>query len=101
MSENWMLILIAGGSKKHKALLSIPQNENANVPIILNICFNICYYINRRYIKLSSSREVIKNLEKDGWFLIKIVGSHHHYKHSIKTGKVTVPHPKKGFTAWN
>lgn len=44
---------------------------------------------------MSSSREVIKKLESDGWYLIKIVGSHQHFKHPIKLGKVTVPHPKK------
>ena len=42
-----------------------------------------------------SSRDIIKSLKKDGWFLVKVVGSHHHYKHPTKEGKVTVPHPKK------
>ena len=41
------------------------------------------------------SREIIKKLEQDGWYLVKITGSHHHFKHSTKRGKVTVPHPKK------
>ena len=41
------------------------------------------------------SREIIKKLEQDGWYLVKITGSHHHFKHPIKRGKVTVPHPKK------
>ncbi|MGG4390469.1 type II toxin-antitoxin system HicA family toxin [Priestia megaterium] len=42
-----------------------------------------------------SSRDIIKSLQKDGWFLVKVVGSHHHYKHPTKKGKVTVPHPRK------
>lgn len=42
-----------------------------------------------------SSREVIKMLEKDGWYLIGSRGDHHYYKHNMKSGKVTVPHPKK------
>ena len=46
-----------------------------------------------------SSKEIIKILEKDGWVLRKIVGSHHHFKHPNKIGKVTVPHPKKDLTA--
>lgn len=46
-------------------------------------------------MKSWSSREVIKALEADGWVLIKTVGSHHHYKHSTKPGKVTVKHPCK------
>ena len=46
-------------------------------------------------IKSYSSREVIKLIEQDGWYLVKIVGSHHHFSHMTKKGKVTVPHPKK------
>ena len=46
-----------------------------------------------------SSKEIIKMLEKDGWILRKIVGSHHHFKHPNKIGKVTVSHPKKDLTA--
>ena len=44
---------------------------------------------------MSSSREVIKKLENDGWYLVKVIGSHHHFKHPERIGKVTVPHPKK------
>ncbi|MDQ2798385.1 MAG: type II toxin-antitoxin system HicA family toxin [Armatimonadota bacterium] len=39
-------------------------------------------------------RDVVKHIETDGWFYVKTVGSHRHYKHSIKQGKVTVAgHP--------
>ncbi|AEC17581.1 YcfA-like protein [Gallibacterium anatis UMN179] len=34
-------------------------------------------------------------LEKDGWYLVNVVGSHHQFKHPIKKGRTTVPHPKK------
>jgi predicted RNA binding protein YcfA (HicA-like mRNA interferase family) len=27
--------------------------------------------------------------------LVHVVGSHHHYKHPNRSGRVTVPHPKK------
>jgi len=40
------------------------------------------------------SREVITLLEADGWRLVGIRGSHHHFRHSVKPGRVTVPHPK-------
>ncbi|MCU1723364.1 MULTISPECIES: type II toxin-antitoxin system HicA family toxin [unclassified Pseudomonas] len=40
------------------------------------------------------SREVITLLEADGWLLIGVRGSHHHFKHPVKPGRVTVPHPK-------
>jgi predicted RNA binding protein YcfA (HicA-like mRNA interferase family) len=35
-------------------------------------------------------REVIKLIEADGWILIAIKGSHRQYKHSVKTGRVTI-----------
>jgi len=36
-------------------------------------------------------RQVEKIIKADGWVKVKIVGSHHHYKHSTKPGKVTIP----------
>lgn len=42
-----------------------------------------------------NSREIIKKLKDDGWELIRIRGSHHQFRHPIKKGLVTVPHPKK------
>ena len=36
-------------------------------------------------------KEIIDMLEADGWFLIRQKGSHKQYKHSFKTGTVTVP----------
>jgi len=41
------------------------------------------------------SRELIRRIEADGWILVQTTGSHHHFKHPVKKGKVTVPHPKK------
>lgn len=35
--------------------------------------------------------ELEKILFKDGWFLVKQVGSHRQYKHPTKPGKVTIP----------
>ncbi len=42
-----------------------------------------------------SSREIISRIEDDGWKLKRITGSHHHFSHPIKLGKVTVAHPVK------
>ena len=36
-------------------------------------------------------REIIKQLEQDGWFLVATKGSHRQYKHTVKKGRVTVP----------
>lgn len=46
-------------------------------------------------MKSYSSRELIKLIEEDGWYITEIVGSHHQFKHPIKKGKVTIPHPRK------
>jgi predicted RNA binding protein YcfA (HicA-like mRNA interferase family) len=46
-------------------------------------------------LKSYSSREVIKKLQDDGWYLVGSVGDHHHFKHPTKKGKVTVTHPVK------
>lgn len=42
-----------------------------------------------------NSREIIKRLEEDGWYLVGARGSHHQFKHKNKPGRVTVSHPKK------
>lgn len=42
-----------------------------------------------------NSAKIIKRLNEDGWFLIRVTGSHHHFKHPTKAGLVTVPHPRK------
>ncbi len=44
---------------------------------------------------MTSSREIIELLKKDGWELSRVRGSHHHFKHQTKPGLVTVSHPEK------
>jgi len=46
-------------------------------------------------------KEVIRLIEKDGWYHKETKGSHRQYKHSTKSGRVTIPgnmnhdlHPK-------
>lgn len=38
-----------------------------------------------------NARQMEKKIKADGWFFVKQVGSHRHYKHSEKPGKVTIP----------
>ena len=39
-------------------------------------------------------RDLIKMIEKDGWLYMYTTGSHRHFKHPEKPGKVTIPgHP--------
>ena len=41
------------------------------------------------------SKELIALIERDGWYLVRVKGSHYHFKHPVKVGLVTIPHPKK------
>ena len=41
------------------------------------------------------SLDLIKMIEADGWYEVRVKGSHHHFKHPTKEGLVTVSHPKK------
>jgi predicted RNA binding protein YcfA (HicA-like mRNA interferase family) len=45
--------------------------------------------------RVVSSRQAIKALEADGWSLVRVVGDHHQFRHPVKPGKVTIPHPVK------
>lgn len=42
-----------------------------------------------------NSKDLVKIITKDGWYLDRVRGSHHQYKHPTKKGLVTIPHPKK------
>jgi predicted RNA binding protein YcfA (HicA-like mRNA interferase family) len=36
-------------------------------------------------------QELMKLLTRHGWVEVKTKGSHHHFKHPMKAGKVTIP----------
>jgi predicted RNA binding protein YcfA (HicA-like mRNA interferase family) len=42
-----------------------------------------------------NSRDLIRELEANGWQRVRVRGSHHQFKHPQKPGTVTLPHPKK------
>ncbi|MEM7729318.1 MAG: type II toxin-antitoxin system HicA family toxin [Pseudomonadota bacterium] len=42
-----------------------------------------------------NSRNLIKALRAEGWHSVGSNGSHHHFKHPDKPGRVTVIHPRK------
>ncbi|ADG07575.1 type II toxin-antitoxin system HicA family toxin [Kyrpidia tusciae] len=46
-------------------------------------------------MKNSSSRDLIKIIQDDGWYYIGSNGSHHQFKPPTKPGKATIPHPRK------
>jgi predicted RNA binding protein YcfA (HicA-like mRNA interferase family) len=41
------------------------------------------------------SRKLINIIKDDGWRHVRTVGSHFQFKHPVKKGIVTIPHPKK------
>lgn len=65
-------------------------------PIKIYLAHTFCVYnYGCTMGKIYSSREIIQLLKKDGWYLVRITGSHHHFKHDENSGVVTIPHPKK------
>jgi predicted RNA binding protein YcfA (HicA-like mRNA interferase family) len=42
-----------------------------------------------------NSKDLIKQLEADGWVLRGSKGSHHVFTHPSKLGHLSIPHPKK------
>lgn len=47
------------------------------------------------------TNEIIKLIKNDGWFEVNQKGSHKHYKHAVKSGKVTIPfHGNKEVPKW-
>ncbi|PHI31149.1 type II toxin-antitoxin system HicA family toxin [Budvicia aquatica] len=41
------------------------------------------------------SRNAIAMIEAEGWYLVRVKGSHHQFKHPTKSGLVTIKHPQK------
>ncbi|KAF0864605.1 addiction module toxin, HicA family [Pseudomonas sp. LD120] len=46
-----------------------------------------------------NSRQLIAQIEADGWYLVRVKGSHHHFKQPTKPGLVTIPPAKKDLLA--
>jgi predicted RNA binding protein YcfA (HicA-like mRNA interferase family) len=44
---------------------------------------------------LTSSRDIIRRLEREGWTLVRVTGSHHVFKSPKSGDTVVIPHPKK------
>ena len=46
-----------------------------------------------------SSERLIELLEADGWYVVAQEGTHMHFRHPMKPGRVTVQHPLKDVPA--
>jgi len=44
---------------------------------------------------LTSSRDIRRRLERDGWLLERVAGSHHIFKHPNSRETIVLPHPRK------
>jgi predicted RNA binding protein YcfA (HicA-like mRNA interferase family) len=44
---------------------------------------------------LTNSRDIIRRLEREGWTLVRVTGSHHVFKKADSGDTLVVPHPKK------
>jgi predicted RNA binding protein YcfA (HicA-like mRNA interferase family) len=44
---------------------------------------------------LTNSREIKRRLEREGWVVERVHGSHHVFKHSTLRETIVLPHPKK------
>jgi predicted RNA binding protein YcfA (HicA-like mRNA interferase family) len=51
------------------------------------IAFHLCY--------THGWQTVIRLLEAAGWRVVRVTGSHHHFRHTRRSGTVTVAHPVK------
>ena len=43
-------------------------------------------------MKIWKANELIELIEKNGWFFVRQKGSHMHFRHSEKSGTVTIPY---------
>jgi predicted RNA binding protein YcfA (HicA-like mRNA interferase family) len=59
-------------------------------PICLHL--NVIRYVYKYTMK---SADIIAALKSDGWTQVAQKGSHVQFRHPVKKGRVTVPHPKK------
>jgi predicted RNA binding protein YcfA (HicA-like mRNA interferase family) len=51
------------------------------------VYYVVCYVLRL----IVTFREIEKMIKDNGWFEVNTEGSHHHYKHLAKPGKVTIP----------
>lgn len=55
----------------------------------------MCILIHTNLLVERNSRKLIKLLEQDGWVRVAVKGDHWQFKHPVKRGRVTVPHPRR------
>lgn len=69
-----------------------PAQHLARGKIVPPMC---TIHIESVYNTHMDSKELIKQLERSGWTLRGVKGSHHVFTHPDRPGHISVPHPKK------
>jgi predicted RNA binding protein YcfA (HicA-like mRNA interferase family) len=91
---------------RRRAIVGPASVENVEMTsihglVLISCCESYLLVINKQAsiepsgrLMLTNSRDIIRRLEREGWRLVRITGSHHHF---AKDGcnLVTVPHPKR------
>jgi predicted RNA binding protein YcfA (HicA-like mRNA interferase family) len=49
----------------------------------------------RSHPMLTNSRDIKRRLEREGWILDRVTGSHHVFRHPHSHETIVLPHPKK------
>lgn len=65
--------------------------QRAGIFLVLDNTYNAHYCYKQKGGAVLRYREIVKQLKADGWYEVGAVGSHHHFKHPTKPGKITVP----------
>lgn len=66
-----------------------------NEDICVNGGYSVAIFCCVVIITTMNSKQIIKQLEADGWTLRSVRGSHHIFTHPGKPGHISVPHPKQ------
>lgn len=78
------------------------ENNTLNVYIVVELQLSLkCQLKMKSSVRVWKVKEIIKLIEKDGWFLVRTRGDHRQFKHPTKKGKVTVPGKKSDDLAPN
>lgn len=72
--------------------LSFIYDKFLEAPISGGYCIDFVLQV--VIITTMNSKQIIKQLEADGWILRSVKGSHHVFIHPTKPGRISVPHPK-------
>jgi len=72
---------------------------NVPYPLLKTVGIVLIFFLPVVIITTMNGKQVIKQLETQGWYLARVKGSHHQFKHPSRPGLVTVKHPDSDIPA--